>query len=85
MLSLPFSSLMGQGPNCFVNDGAVRSLDILATRFEDRLPVRFFEGHMALFETPQADVPEFWLLFIVGKEVGERTYGAVEEVKVMLF
>jgi len=69
-----------EGLDGVVNNGAMGSMDVLGTRFEDRLPLGFVNWDMAFLKTVEADVPGHGISFIVSEEVGEGGECLVQKI-----
>jgi len=74
-----------KGRDGVVDNGAMGSMDILSTGFEDRHPFRFVDWNMAFFEAAETDVPSLGIGFVVSEEMGERGKGLVDKFDVLAF
>jgi len=62
----------GEVSDGLVDDGRVSGPDILVGAHEGRPDGRFVNGHVALLEASQTDVPLLRVRFVVGGKGGER-------------
>ena len=80
MIEAPGLSLLVEGMDGVVDDGAVGSVDVLGTRFEDGAPFSLVNWNVAFLKTAETDVPGHRISFLVSEEMGKGGESLVKKV-----
>jgi len=80
LIEAPGLSLLVEGTDGVVDDGAVGSADVLGTRFEDRTPFGLVNWNVAFLKTVETDVPGHRISFIISEEMGKGGESLVKKV-----